>query len=56
MDTYVANYDVGRFLVGRGFSPLSADYRYYYFENTLSLQETVALLPNWSGIWFANGW
>lgn len=53
---YAANQKIKDYLVGRGFSVLSSDYRYFYFEDTPSLQTAISEIPVWGNIWFASDW
>lgn len=53
---YAANQKIRDYLVGKGFSVLSSDYRYFYFEDTPSLQTAISEIPVWGNIWFASDW
>ena len=56
MATYAANVNITAYLQGKGFSVLSADYHYSYFDDTEALQTALSAMPDWYYIGFANPW
>ena len=53
---YAANYYIKNYLVGKGLSIVSQDYRYYYFEEGETLNQALSEIPDWMKIQFANPW
>lgn len=56
MAVYSCNMFIKNYLVGKGFTPDSNDYRYYYFTDSEELQLAVSLMPFWYKYLFANAW
>jgi len=53
---YAANYYIKNYLVGKGLSVVSQDYRYYYFDEGESLTLALSEIPVWMKIFFGNLW
>lgn len=53
---YSANYYIAQYLIGKGLTPTSSNYRYYYFEESEALTTALAEMPNFYFISFANLW
>lgn len=56
MANYSCNKFVANYLIGKDFEPLSHDYRYYLFDDTVSLQDALDEMPYWMRILKSNGW
>lgn len=53
---YQANYYVKNYLIGKGFSYVSSDYRYYYFTESSPLTLAISQMPYWYRDKFAPAW
>lgn len=47
---------VSDYLEGLDFTPDSSDYRYFYYTDSVELQEAITDMPNWGKIWYAPPW
>lgn len=53
---YEANLSVAQYLIGKGLTPSSQNYRYYFFEEGESLTNALLAMPNWMRNSFADPW
>lgn len=53
---YQANYYIKNYLVGKGLTYSTSDYRYYYFTEGAQLTEALAIMPFWYKNNFAEAW